>query len=73
MTYNLNIIEKSNVNYRIMIYNLNMTGKGYNVNLKTLNYALLIINSNETQFAEQIKNLEIKIASFFLNFFFNLF
>ena len=39
MIYNLNMIEKSNVNYRIMIFNLSITGKGYNINLKTLNYA----------------------------------
>ena len=68
------MIDKSNVNHQIMIFNLNIMKKNYNINLRTLNYALLIINSYKTQFVEQIKNLKQKLH-FFLNFsfFFNLF
>ena len=33
------MIEKNNANYRIIIFNLNVTKDNYNINLKTLNYA----------------------------------
>ena len=52
------MIEKNNANYRIIIFNLNVTKDNYNINLKTLSCALLIINSYEIQFAEQIENLK---------------
>ena len=46
MTYDLNMIEKSNVNYRIMIFNLSITEKSYDINLRTLNYASRLNLSN---------------------------
>ena len=47
VTYNLNMIEKNNVNHQIMIFNLNITKKSYDINLRTLNYALKLNLSNK--------------------------